>query len=427
METKIPRPKPSLKKKKLGLANQILLAMLLGVIFGIICNLFIPEAVNLSLNKWILGPIGNIFLRAIKMVVVPLVLFSLIGGTASIGDIGKLGRVGIKTIAYFLLTTAFSITLAIFFTNMLQPGAGAKPIESAQDLTTSEAPFIMDMLVNIVPSNPFEALVTGNMLQIIFFAMFFGIALTLLGEKTEGVVKLFDQLNEVFLKIILLVMNWAPYAVFALLANVIMIQGIDVLRQLIKYIVLVIFLLLIEAFLINGLALTLLGKLNPITFYKKYWPVMLVGFSTSSSNATIPANLDACVNKLGVSNSIGSFTIPLGATINMNGTAIMQGVAALFIAQVYGIELGLSQQLTIILTATLSSIGTAGVPSAGIVMLTMVLQQVGLPVEGAALVLSVDRIVDMFRTSANITGDAVASVIVSNSEKELNLRMYNEI
>ena len=197
--------------------------------------------------------------------------------------------------------------------------------------------------------------------------------------------------------------------------------------QLTKYLVLVIVLLLIQAFVINGIALSVLGKVNPIKFYKKYWPVMLVGFSTSSSNATIPANLDACINKLGVPSSISSFTIPLGATINMNGTSIMQGVAALFIAQVYGIELGLSQQLMIILTATLASIGTAGVPSAGIVMLTMVLQQVGLPVEGAALVLSVDRIVDMFRTSANITGDAVASVIVAKSENELNLEIYNSI
>ncbi|TVQ42966.1 MAG: dicarboxylate/amino acid:cation symporter [Gloeocapsa sp. DLM2.Bin57] len=427
MKTEIPTPKPTKKRKKIGLANRILLAMLLGVVFGIVCNLFLPESFNLALNKWLLNPIGTIFLRAIRMVVVPLVLFSLIGGTASIGDIRKLGRVGIKTIAYFMLTTAFSITLALLFTNLLQPGAGATPMETAQEIAASEAPFIMDMLVAIVPNNPFEALVTGDMLQIIFFAMFFGIAITLIGQRTRGIVELFEQLNEVFLKIIMLVMNLAPYAVFALLASVIMVQGIDVLRQLTKYLVLVIFLLLIEAFIVNGVALAVLGKVNPITFYKKYWPVMLVGFGTSSSNATIPANLDACVNKLGVPSSIGSFTIPLGATINMNGTSIMQGVAALFIAQVYGIELGLSQQLTIILTATLASIGTAGVPSAGIVMLTMVLQQVGLPIEGAALVLSVDRIVDMFRTSANITGDAVASVVVAKSENELNQDMYNQI
>jgi Na+/H+-dicarboxylate symporter len=226
MKTEIPLPKPSKKRKKLGLANKILISMLLGIIFGIFCNLFLPDSLNLTLNKWILGPIGNIFLRAIKMVVVPLVLFSLIVGTASIGDISKLGRLGIKTIAYFILTTAFSITLALLFTNALQPGAGATPIAVEQNLTVTEPPFIMDMLVGFVPNNPFEAIVNGDMLQIIFFAMFFGIAITLLGEKTKDIVNLFNQLNEVFLKIILMVMNWAPYAVFALLANVIMVQGI---------------------------------------------------------------------------------------------------------------------------------------------------------------------------------------------------------
>ncbi|MGK7930059.1 MAG: dicarboxylate/amino acid:cation symporter [Microcystaceae cyanobacterium] len=418
-------PQPSPKKKKLGLATKILLSMLFGVVFGILCNLLLPEAINLSLNKWILGPIGTLFLRAIKMVVVPLVLCSLIVGTASIGDIRKLGRVGIKTIAYFSLTTAFAITLALLLTNILKPGTGSIILETSQEITASEAPFLMDMLVEIIPTNPFEAFVNGDMLQIIFFAMFFGIAITLIGTKAQSLVNSIEQLNEVFLKIILLVMNFAPYAVFALLASVIIVQGIDVLGQLIKYLALVVFLLIIEAFLINGLALTFLGKLNPIIFYKKYWPVMLVGFSTSSSNATIPANLQACNQKFGVPSSISSFTIPLGATINMNGTSIMQGVAALFIAQVYGIELNLSQQLTIILTATLASIGTAGVPSAGVVMLTMVLQQVGLPVEGAALVLSVDRVVDMFRTATNITGDAVASVIVAKSENELDLSVYN--
>jgi len=222
-------------------------------------------------------------------------------------------------------------------------------------------------------------------------------------------------------------MQFAPYGVFALISNVIIFQGLDVLLPLLKYTLTIILVLIIQLIFIYGLLLKVIGKINPVNFYKKFWPVMVVAFSTSSSNATIPVNLETCEKKLGIPESIASFTIPLGATINMDGTAIMQGVAAIFIAQIYGINLSISQQLMIILTATLSSIGTAGVPGVGVIMLTMVLQSVGLPVEGIGIILGVDRIIDMARTVVNVTGDAVGTLIVSNSEKELNLNTYNSI
>ncbi|MFD3156602.1 dicarboxylate/amino acid:cation symporter [Haloimpatiens sp. FM7330] len=415
-----------MKRKKISLTNKILISLLLGIVMGIVFNLYLPKTLNVQISKWILKPLGDIFLRAIKMVVVPLVLFSLICGTASVSDLRRLGRVGGKILAFYMATSALAISLALVFSNMFNFGHVEKNISAIKSLSNSKPDFIMDIFVNMVPTNPIEAMVKGEMLQVIVFAILFGVAITLIGDRGKPIVDLFSRINDVLLKIIAIVMKFAPVGVFALLANVIITQGIDVLRSLFTYVGVVVLVLLIYMFIINGIALKLLGKVNPITFFKKYFSVMLVGFSTSSSNAAIPANLETCEEKLGVPKSISSFTIPLGATINMNGTAIMQGVAVIFIAQVYGINLSIYQQIMAILVAVLSSIGTAGVPSAGVVMLTMVLQQVGLPIEGAALVLSVDRIVDMFRTAANITGDAVGTVVVANSENELDLNVYND-
>ncbi|MCY6485823.1 dicarboxylate/amino acid:cation symporter [Clostridium aestuarii] len=414
------------KNKKMKLTSKILLALALGVGFGIISNLFFPANANELISKWVLEPVGKVFLRAIKMIVVPLVLCSLIAGVASMGDIKKVGRIGGKIVAYYMMTTAFAISIALVISNIFKPGnTGMNNLESATKITTKEAPFIMDIFVKMVPVNPIKSMVEGNMLQIIFFAILFGLGITIIGKKAEPLLNVINQANEVLLKIIGLVMLTAPYGVFALISKVIMFQGIDVLEKLFQYVGVVIFVLIVQAVIVYGIALKILGKVNPIKFYKKFWPVMVVAFSTSSSNATIPVNLEACEEKLGIPERISSFTIPLGATINMDGTAVMQGVAAIFIANVYGMNLSLEQQLMVILTATLASIGTAGVPSAGVVMLTMVLQQVGLPIEGAALVLSVDRIVDMFRTTANITGDAIGTLIVANSENELDLDVYN--
>lgn len=412
-------------KKKNSLTTKIFIALILGIIFGLIGNAFIPKTFNDGLIKWVLNPVGQVFLRGIKMLVVPLVLFSLISGSASIGDVKKLGRVGGKIIAYYLTTTAFAVTIALFFANILKPGIGVKLTGAAKDVTAAKAPFIMDIFTNMIPTNPISAMVNGDMLQIIVFAIIFGVALTLVGESAKPLLNVINQANNTLLKMIGIIMKIAPYGVFALISNVVISQGTDVLLPLMKYVLLAAFVMIIQILVVYGGMLSIFTKLNPFKFFKKFWPVMVVAFSTSSSNATIPVNIETCNKDLGVSESVSSFTIPLGATVNMDGTAIMQGVAALFIAQIFGINLGFQSQLMIILVATLASIGTAGVPSAGVVMLSMVLQQVGLPLEGIALVLSVDRIVDMVRTTVNITGDAVGTLIVANSEGELDKEVYN--
>ncbi|MCY6369698.1 dicarboxylate/amino acid:cation symporter [Clostridium ganghwense] len=413
-------------EKKMSLTIKILLGLALGIIFGIIANITFEKSLNESIIKWVLGPAGTVFLRGIKMLVVPLVLCSLISGTASVGDIKKLGRVGIKTLVYYTLTTAIAITLAIVLASVIKPGVGGTELlSSVGDFKAAEAPFIMDVFVNMVPTNPIKSLVEGEMLQIITFSILFGIAATMIGKAAEPVINIVKQTNEVLLKIIGIVMAFAPVGVFALISKVIMIQGADVLLKLLKYGVTIILVLAIQAIIVYGLALKVLGRVNPIKFFKKFWPVMVVAFSTSSSNATIPVNLETCEEKLGVPNSIASFTIPLGATINMDGTAIMQGVATVFIAQVYGLPLTINQLMMVVLTATLASVGTAGVPGVGLITLSMVLQQVGLPVEGITLVLGIDRILDMIRTAVNVTGDAAATVIMANSESELDLDIYN--
>ena len=411
-------------KKKIPLANKVLIALITGIAFGLIAHQFFPAEFNDFFVKWILSPVGNVFLRGIKMIVVPLVLCSLISGAASIGDIKKLGRVGGKILIYYVFTTALAVTIALIFANFIDPGIGLNmPLPT--EYKAAEVPFIMDVFTNMIPTNPIESLVKGDMLQIIIFAILFGVSITLVGEGAKPLLNVINQANDIMLKIIGIVMLVAPVGVFALISKVLIAQGLDVLLPLLKYAFTIILVLLIQMLLVYGSALKLLGKVNPIKFYKKFWTVMVVAFSTSSSNATIPVNLDTCQKKLGVPDSISSFTIPLGATVNMDGTAIMQGVAAIFIAQLFGVDLNFTQQLLIILTATLASIGTAGVPGAGIVMLAMVLQQVGIPLEGIAIVLSVDRIIDMCRTVVNITGDAVGTVIVANSEKELDLDVYN--
>lgn len=414
-------------KKKKSLTFKILFALFLGISFGLISNLFLPQNINNSLSKWFLVPMGNVFLRGIKMLVVPLVLFSIICGAASVGDVKKLGRVGGKIFIYYIITTAFATTIALFMANILKPGVGVKLKASKEIVKTASPPFIMDMLINMIPSNPIEAMVKGDMLQIIVFALIFGISITLVGDKAKNLLNIFEEVNNVLLKMIDVIMIVAPLGVFALISNVIMTQGLKVLIPLMKYVLVAVLVMIIQIFFIYGGMLKFIGKLNPVNFFKKFWPVMIFALSTSSSNATIPMNLETCERKFGVDKSVASFTIPLGATINMDGTAIMQGVAALFIAQMYGINITFNQQITIILIATLASIGTSGVPSAGVVMLSMVLQQIGLPLEGVGLVLSVDRIVDMVRTTVNITGDAVGTLIVANSEKELEKEVYEGI
>ena len=383
------------KKNKMSLTMKILLALGLGIVFGILANSFFSQELNNSMVKWALDPVGNVFLRSIKMLVVPLVLCSLICGTASIGDVKKLGRVGVRTMIYYTATTALAITIALVIAKVMQPGLGGEQlVATAGEFKATEAPFVMDIFVNMIPTNPIEALVKGDMLQIITFAILFGIAATMVGKPAEPMIEIIKQINDVLLKIIGIVMLFAPIGVFALISKVAMLQGMDVLLKLFKYAFTTGVVLILQLVIVYGSALKFVGKVNPIIFFKKFWPVMVVAFSTSSSNAAIPLNLETCEKKLGVKKSISSFTIPLGATINMDGTAILQGVATIFIAQVYGIPLTLNQMLMVVLTATLSSIGTAGVPGVGVITLSMVLQQVGLPVEGITLVLGIDRTIE---------------------------------
>lgn len=413
-------------KKKISLTHQILLALILGIIFGVVANAFLPKNFNDQASRWVLVPLGKMFINGIKMLVVPLVFCSLICGAASIGDIRKLGRVGGKILAFYLTTTALAITLALVLANIVDPGIGTSLAAAGKEFKAVQAPFIMDIFTNMIPANPIESLVKGEMLQIIFFAIVFGVSMTLLGDSAKPLFNTINQINDVLLKIIGLVMLTAPIGVFALISNVIMFQGIAVLLPLMKYALTIVGGLILQVVLVYGGALKVLGRVSPLQFFKKFWPVMTVAFSTSSSNATIPVNLEVCEEKLGVPKSIASFTIPFGATVNMDGTAIMQGVATIFLAQLYGVPLNLQAMLMVILTATLASIGTAGVPGAGMVMLSMVLLQVGIPVEGIPIILSIDRILDMMRTVVNVTGDAVGTIIVANSEKELDLTKYNE-
>lgn len=409
-----------------SLTFKIMVGMILGLVVGLLLN---PIKEQVFVQDYLVGflfhLVGTVFISLITMMVVPLVFVSLTCGAAQMGDIKKLGRIGGKTLGFYLMTTAIAITIAIVIGLVFKPGQGVE-LSSEFTYQAAESPAFVDVLINMVPRNPIAAMSSGNMLQIIIFALFTGTALTALGEKTAKVKALFEEMNELVLKMVMMVMKFAPYGVFALLAKTMATFGFELIGSLAAYMLCVIFALLIHAaFTYQGLLYSL-TRLNPIQFYKNFFPAIAVAFSTSSSNATLPVTIETCEERLGVSKEIASFALPLGATINMDGTAIMQGVATVFIAQLYGMQLGMSDFLAVILTATLASIGTAGVPGVGMIMLSMVLVQVGLPVEAIGLIIGIDRILDMTRTAVNITGDAVCTLIVAKSENELNVDIYNQ-
>ena len=366
---------------------------------------------------------GKIFLASLRLVVVPLVLVSLICGTAALDDIAKLGRVGGKTIGLYLMTTGVAVTLALTAALLFQPGAGFA-LDTDVDFTPSAVPSFVDTLVNLFPTNPVHAMAEGNMLQIIVFAGLFGLALTMAGEAGRRVLGLFNDLNEIIMRLVMMLMQFAPYGVFCLIAKVFATQGLEAIAPLAKYFTVVLGVLLLHALLTYPTMLRVLARLDPRIFYRKMRDPIALAFSTASSGATLPVTLETVEHRLGVDNSIASFTIPLGATINMDGTAIMQGVATGFIAQAYGIDIGLQGYLMVVLTATLASIGTAGVPGVGLIMLAMVLRQVNLPVEGIGLVIGVDRLLDMVRTAVNVTGDATVTCIVARSEGQFSAEVY---
>lgn len=406
--------------KKMNLTTKIFIALILGVVTGLILH---PIKENPMVEKYLLNFIfnflGNGFVRAIRMVVVPLVLCSLVMGSAGIEDVTKLGRIGIKTLAFYLSTTAFAVVLALVGGNIINPGKGIQleNIATTAVKTPETKPFV-DILLDMIPINPIEALATGNMLQIIVFAILLGVTLSLLGEKASNVKKLFEEGNSVSLKLVELIMKLAPLGVYGLIAKTFTTLGYVALIPLFKYFIGVVIILFIHCLVTYQGILVLFGKYNPIKFFKGFAPTMMIGFSTASSSACLPSSLKTVQENFGVSKTISSFTIPLGNTINMDGTAVMQGIATIFIAQIYGKDLTMAHYISIILTATLASIGTAGVPGVGVIMLGMVLVQVGLPLEGIGLVMGIDRFVDMFRTMINITGDAVCTLVIAKTEGE---------
>ena len=414
---------------KMSLSAQIFTGLAAGILFGFILSLsaqISPGVDNVISNYVVTGfdIIKRLFINALKMVVVPLVLVSLICGTCSLSDPKKLGSLGGKSILLYLLTTAIAITLALTLANIFDPGAGVTM--ETTDYVIKNAPALTEVLGNLVTDNPFKAMASGNMLQVIIFAIIFGIAISRAGESGKKIAGFFDALNDVILKLVTIIMHIAPYGVFCIMAVVIFETGLEAISKLFVYFVLVAITLVIHASLTYPTLLTLFTGLNPLMLIKKMRPALLFAFTTSSSAATLPVTMEVARKRLGVGKTTSSFSLPLGATINMDGTAIMQGVATVFIAQLYGVDLSLAQYLTVILMATLASIGTAGVPSVGLVMLTMVLNQVNLPSEAIGMLLGIDRFLDMMRTAVNITGDATIACIVSKSEQDFDEDMFND-
>lgn len=400
--------------KKMQLSTKILIGLGAGILAGILL-----QGSPAVATTWI-KPFGTLFLNLIKMIIVPLVLASLVVGTCGLGDVKKLGRIGGKTVAYYLLTTAFAVILGLILANVFSVGAGFVLPSDVKAAEASKIPSVIDTLLNIIPTNPIKAAADGNMLQIIAFALILGSGIVVLGDKGKPVFDFFDSLAEISYKITGGIMAFAPYAVFALITPVVAANGPKVLLPLLSVIIIVYVGCFLHAALVYSSTLMLFAKFSPMKFFKGIFPAQAIAFTTCSSSAALPVNMKCTEENLGVPKSICSFVLPLGATINMDGTALYQGVCALFIANVYGLDLTIAQQATIVLTATLASIGTAGVPGAGLIMLTMVLQTVGLPLEGLALVAGIDRILDMARTTVNITGDSACSVVIAASENELD-------
>ncbi|MBE6066153.1 MAG: dicarboxylate/amino acid:cation symporter [Clostridium lundense] len=390
---------------------------MIGLVLGVIVGLFFTSSPKIASDY--IKPIGTLFLNLIKMTIVPLVFASLVVGAASVGDVKKLGRIGGKTIVYFFLTTAIAIAIGLVLANIFKPGIGVALVAGTQPKVT-QPPSLIQTLIDIIPTNPIDALVKGNMLQIIFFAIFTGVSATYIGEKGEMYLKFCNSLAEIMYKITEMIMNLAPYGVFALIVPVIAANGPKVLLPLIKLILVCYAGFIIHSIVVYSFSVKAFSKISPSEFFRGASGPAALAFSTSSSSGTLPLTIKSTMQKFGVSEGIASFVLPLGATVNMDGTAIYQGVSAIFIAQVYGIALTPGQQITVLLTALLASIGTAGVPGAGFMMLMMVLSSVGLPLEGAALIAGIDRILDMGRTSVNVIGDVAGAIVVGATENELD-------
>ncbi|MCF7519283.1 MULTISPECIES: dicarboxylate/amino acid:cation symporter [Pseudoalteromonas] len=426
------------KVRSLSLTSRIMIGMVLGVVVGFIFqailagedDFLIPLGLfSLPIKAFFVDGIfhvgGQIFIASLKMLVVPLVFVSLVCGTCSLSDPKKLGRLGGKSILLYLFTTAIAITVAITLALIFNPGEGIN-LPSDANYSAKEAPTLAQVIIGMFPTNPIDAMASGNMLQVIVFALLFGIAMALSGKAGKRVASVFEDLNTVILKLVTLLMNIAPYGVFFLMAKLFTTIDLKLIKSLALYFSIVVLALFIHGLVNYSILLKVLTGLSPVTFLKKMKNACLFAFSTSSSSATMPITLETANKKLGAHNSVASFTIPLGATINMDGTAIMQGVATVFISQVFAVDLSISDYLMVILTATLASVGTAGVPGVGLIMLAMVLNQVGLPVEGIAIIIGVDRLLDMTRTAVNVTGDCMVTCVVAKSEGQLDEDVFND-
>ncbi len=448
---------------KIALHWQILIGLILGVVVGLIINAAWDAGTWSSLGvddpgAWVAGGpaeganeganfvaratrfvrdangfIGDLFLRGLRFIAVPIVVFSLIVGASSLNDLSKLSRIGGKTIGIYIVTTAVAITVGLVFANVVKPGSTRFISTETRDsfvaqfgadadakVLAAQKPDVWDTVLNIVPKNPFEAIAAGNMLQVVFASLLVGIALTMIKrEKAKPVVEFFDAMTDVVIKVVEIVLIIAPYAVFALIVEQIAELGLDILGSLAVYSLTVVAGLATMMFVVYPIGFKLLGGVGYGRFFAAMSPAQLLAFSSASSSATLPVTMECAEQRLGVKEEVSSFVLPIGATINMDGTALYQGVAAVFIAQLYAMDLTIADQLTIVLTATLASIGTAGVPGVGMIMLVIVLQSVGIPLEGIAVILGVDRILDMCRTSCNVTGDAMVCSVVANSEGAL--------
>jgi|TARA_B110000902_G_scaffold214578_1_gene246622 Na+/H+-dicarboxylate symporter len=413
----------------MSLTIKVLVGVFLGILLGLFINLSGLNSQDGWINTYIVDGlffvIGKMFVNGLKMLVVPLVFFSLICGVCGIGNLSTLGRVGGKSFLLYMMTTAIAIAVAISLAVSVGLGEGME-FEEATSFTAKETPPLSEVIINIVPSNPIQAMANGDMLPLIFFSILVGISMLMLGEKSTPFVKGAEIANEIMMKMVTIVMAIAPYAVFALIAKSVAELGLDLLIQLAAYVAVLVSALLIHLLFTLMIVLKLFSGLSPMIFLRKIRSAQVFAFSTASSNATIPVTLRTVTKRLGVDNAVASFTVPFGATINMDGTAIMQGVATVFIANIYGLELGVMGYLTVILMSVLASVGTAGVPGVGLIMLSMVFTQVGLPVEGIGLILGVDRLMDMIRTAVNVSGDAVVSSIVAKSEGSLDRGVYDD-
>lgn len=410
-----------------ALTRNILIAMVSGLVLGSIIHAADLAADNPLLVYGVNGIVdvgGKAFVASLKLLVVPLVFFSLACGASNLSDGSSIGRIGLKTIGLYLMTTAIAITLALSVANLVNPGLGLS-LETETTFVAKESPPLKEVMIALVPTNPVKAMAEGNMLQVIVFAILVGVAIARCGPAGERVRASLVDWNEVIMRLILMLMLIAPFGVFCLMLTLFSNMGFTAIADLFKYFMTVAGVLVLHFLLTYSMMVRFVAGLNPIRFYRNFLPVMAYAFSTSSSNATLPVTLETVEHRLGVKNEVASFTVPLGATINMDGTAIMQGVATVFIAQAYNIDIGMTGYLMVVMTATLASIGTAGVPGVGLITLALVLQQVGLPVEGIALIIGVDRLLDMMRTAVNVSGDAAVATIVAKSEGKFSREVFD--